>query len=148
MTHPKNRKTSLAALAISLAKAGIPIRVSQTVDGTTTVETLPAGTSVDVNEWDVVLNQEPVKVATVIQPILKSEKPKDKQPTKERVEEPIERPYCYTIPEIMALMRVGRSTVYKYLNSGELKRLRFGSLVRVSAESYEAFKQRHEVERL
>ncbi len=56
----------------------------------------------------------------------------------------IDRPDYYTIADIMALMKVGRSTVYKLIEQGDLTKIKIGSLVRITADSYDALRRRAE----
>lgn len=56
MDEPKTRKASIHAIAMSLAKAGVPFRITQGRDGTTTLETgVTATPATEPNPWDSLL---------------------------------------------------------------------------------------------
>lgn len=47
----------------------------------------------------------------------------------------------YTVPEVAALLRVGRSKVYELLEAGSLRSVKIGGSRRVSAGALESFVQ-------
>lgn len=57
---------------------------------------------------------------------------------------PDSRPDYYTVMDIAHLLSVSKTTVYNMLKRGDLTRIRFGSIRRVTAASYEAYRHRAE----
>ena len=50
----------------------------------------------------------------------------------------------YTVKEAGQYLRIGRSTVYSLLRSGDLKSLRFGGARRISANQLQSFLEKTE----
>ncbi|WP_037601807.1 helix-turn-helix domain-containing protein [Streptacidiphilus rugosus] len=55
-------------------------------------------------------------------------------------------PEALTVPEVMAALRVGKSTVYDLIRSRELPSFTVGRLRRVSADSLAAYMQTRTLE--
>jgi excisionase family DNA binding protein len=45
----------------------------------------------------------------------------------------------YTPEEAAAVLAVGRDTIYRYIHSGDLRRVKLGKLTRITAADLEAF---------
>lgn len=45
------------------------------------------------------------------------------------------RPLLHTIPQVCALLNLGRSSVYKLISSGQLEQLKFGTATRITDKS-------------
>jgi excisionase family DNA binding protein len=54
----------------------------------------------------------------------------------------MDKPLFYTVPEVMALTRLGRWKVYALINSGALVSVKIGRDRRIPAEAVEEFRDR------
>ncbi len=50
----------------------------------------------------------------------------------------------YTVAEVTAMLKISRSKIYEMIRDGELSIAKFGSLTRITANSYNALKERAE----
>ncbi len=47
----------------------------------------------------------------------------------------------YTIPEVAAIFKVARQTIYKWIDEGRLSVIRIGGVVRISQEEVDRLKK-------
>ncbi len=49
------------------------------------------------------------------------------------------RPLLYTIPEVMHLLAVSRTTIYREMTAGRLNAVRIGGAVRIAADEVDRY---------
>ena len=64
---------------------------------------------------------------------------------KERIIEPSDDKRVYTVNEVAAILRVSRTSAYRFIKSGQFKSIYVGTLLRISKDSFDAWLEENRI---
>ena len=64
---------------------------------------------------------------------------------KQRIIEPCDDKRVYTVNEVAAILRVSRTSAYRFIKTGQFKSIYVGTMLRISKESFDEWLQENQI---